>query len=203
MESLLETTARPELPSAPQRSNVTWFGGWEPVSDIDLPALLGDFVSVSTVSETVSSIIAAASNLDRELSRTLDTLIDSAREERFEDGMDSNFSVGLRVFFRDYSVEFARVLERRLRQGGISPRVLVELAYTLGQIRDDATVEWRLATLVDFLKSPTPSVKDAGAVGLAYLDDKRAVPYLREAMEREAVASFREDLRAVVEQLTA
>jgi hypothetical protein len=64
MESLLETTARPELPSAPQRSNVTWFGGWEPVSDIDLPALLGDFVSVSTVSETVSSIIAAASNLD-------------------------------------------------------------------------------------------------------------------------------------------
>jgi hypothetical protein len=117
--------------------------------------------------------------------------------------MDSNFSVGLRVLFREHPTDFARVLEQRLKLRDISPRVLVELAYTLGQIRDNATTEWRLATLVDFMNSPAPSVKDAGAVGLAYLDDKRAVPYLREAIEREPTASFREDLRAVMEQLTA
>jgi len=161
-----------------------------------------DHVSATTVSETVAAV-TTTNVRERFLARQLEMLIRMARDERFEDGMDSNFSVGLRVLFRDHSIAFAHALDDRFKRAGIRPRVLAELAYTLGRIRDDATSDWRLAVLVDFLNSSTPSVRDAGAVGLAYLDDKRAVKYLREAIGREPVGSFREDLCAVLEQVAA
>jgi len=158
--------------------------------------------AVGTVSETISAV-TTTQVLDRAIAQNIESLLTIARDEHFEDGMNSNLSVGLQVLFRNFSAEFARVLGERLTKGGISARILAEMFYALGQIEDDNTKDWRMATLVDFLKSPSPVVRDAAAVGLAYLDDKRAAPYLREAMDRESSETLKEDIRAVVEQLTA
>lgn len=163
----------------------------EPLVDVEV---------ANTASERIPEV-TSTSLLNRALARQLSVLLEVAIEERFEDGMDSNLSVGLRVLFRDYTVDFLPVLEERLKKHDISSRTLAEIFYTLGQIGGEETKDWRLATLVDFLRSPSPSVRDAAAVGLAYLDDKRATPYLREAIERETSATLREDLRAVMEQL--
>lgn len=157
---------------------------------------------IATTSLLISEL-AAPDVQRRILSRTLDALLESAKEERFEDGMNSNLSVGLRVLLRKYSTDFIRVLEDRLKGPKISSRILTEVLHTLGDIEDATTKGWRLATLVRFLASPSSIVRDAAATGLAYLDDKTAIPYLREAIARESSVAFREDLRAIVEQLSA
>lgn len=136
----------------------------------------------------------------RAITRTLDALVERARDENFEDGMDSNLSIGIRVLFRNYGESFAGVLDERLKQSDISARILTEILHTLGNIEDDATRDWRFARLVDFLRSPLTLARDAAAVGLSYLDDKGAVPYLHEAIRRETNEAFREDLRAIVDQ---
>lgn len=151
---------------------------------------------------TNSPVISALTDIQsRVIARTLDALIENAKDEHFEDGMYSNLGMGLRVMFRRYSETASEILEERLNKSDIRPRILAEVLHTLGNLEDDATKDRRLATLVGFLKSSSPLIRDAAAVGLSYLDDKRAVPYLSEATERESNEVFREDLRAIIEQL--
>lgn len=186
----------------PQDSLPDRAGTPEPLADVEPAAEPSVDLGAATVSE-MTSRLTTTGVLHRALERSLAALLEGARDERFQDGMDSNLGVGLRVLFRNYATDFVPVLDEQLERRDISARILAEVFYTLGQINDETTKGWRFATLVRFLKSPSPNVRDAAATGLAYLDDKSAVPYLREAIERESSESFREDLRAVVEQLSA
>lgn len=164
-------------------------------------ATIGPLADYEATTDSPAIIELTSAAIERRaMARTFDALIEGARDEHFEDGMDSNLSIGIRVLFRNYGESFAGVLDKRLKQSGISVRILTEILHTLGNIEDDATTDWRFATLVDFLRSPLPLTRDAAAVGLSYLDDKRAVPYLHEAIRREANEGFREDLRAIVDQ---
>ncbi len=152
-------------------------------------------VSPAVVERTISDLHARA------ITRTLNVLVEGARDEYFEDGVESNLSAGLRILFRNYAESFARILDERLKKSDIGPWILTAVLHTIGNIDDDATRDWRLATLVGHLKAPSPLIRDAAAVGLSYLDDKRAIPYLREAIARETNKDFQEDLSSVVEQL--
>lgn len=160
---------------------------------------LVDIEAATTASDVTFEVTTSAT--DRAITRALSSLLAVAREERFEDGVDSNLSVGLRVLFRNHSTEFVRVLEDQLDKRAPSVRILTEVLHTLGDIEDYATRDWRFATLVRFLRSSSPLIRDAAAIGLSYLDDKRAAPFLRAAIERESSKEFREDLRAITEQL--
>ena len=160
---------------------------------------------VSSGSGTDSTVIAELTSIGMEsrvARRTLDALIEGGKEERFEDGMDSNLSLGLRVLFDHYGTHFANILETRLSDPNIPARVLAEILHTVGSIDHGATGDQRLATLIRFLKAQSPLVRDAAAVGLSYLHDKRAISYLREAIEREPNNGLREDLRAIVEEMS-
>lgn len=148
--------------------------------------------------------LATTGAIRNAIARRFQALIDASRDERFEDGMDSNLSVGMRVLFRNHGQDFAHVLEEQLKKDRmLSQRVLVAILHALGSIEDSATKDWRFATLVSFLHAKAPNVRDAAAVGLAYLDDRRAIPYIEQAIERETSKTFQEDLRAVVEQLAS
>lgn len=153
--------------------------------------------SASTVAteQTTASIYARA------LVRTLSVLIESSQDERFEDGIDSNLSAGIRVLFQNYAGDFARVLDEQLKMHSVGPRILTEILHTLGSIEDSETKDWRFSTLVGYLRSPSVLARDAAAVALSYLDDVRAEPFLLAAIERESNVELREDLRSVVEQL--
>lgn len=160
------------------------------------------WASGSPDTATGSRVVSELTDIQtRVFVRTLDALIENAKDEHFEDGMYSNLGMGIRVMFRSYAETATGILEERLKKPDIRPRILGEVLHTLGSLEDDATRDWRFATLVGFLKASSPLVRDAAAVGLSYLDDRRAVPYLREAIDRESNEAFREDLRAVVEQL--
>jgi HEAT repeat protein len=44
-------------------------------------------------------------------------------------------------------------------------------------------------------------VRDGAALGLAFLDDPHAIPYLKRAIENEKYSELREDMQMVLAQL--
>lgn len=157
----------------------------------------------ATSNSAVVEELTTSGVVTRAISRALDALLERSLGEHFEDGIDSDLSVGIRLLVRNYGDEFPKVFDSRMKEREISSKIIAEILHTLGSIVDSVTKDWRFATLVESLKSRSPSVRDAAAVGLAYLDDIRAAPFLHEAIERETSQSFKDDLRSILEQLGA
>lgn len=146
---------------------------------------------------------------ETELSTALRSLFASARDEMFEDGMESGF---------------ARELQRLIRQGGnqvtaelyylvthekvdstssppVNPAVAAEALRWLGLMHDPATYSYRLALLQRSLNSSAACVRDGELLGLSFMKDRKAIPHLGEAMAREKIPQLRRYMERVLSKL--
>lgn len=133
----------------------------------------------------------------------LDSLLETALEEVFEDGMDSRFSRDLLRFFDLYNLEGMRLLSSRAAAESISPRALGEVLRILGRSEVRATQRERFWLLARCLFHSSPVVRDAAGLGLASLGDKNAIPYIHKAIEREPILELKRDLDLVIADLEA
>jgi HEAT repeat protein len=126
---------------------------------------------------------------------------DKAKEQVFEDGMESDFSKELVSFIKNYSNIAVRMLTDLILNEEVNAEVASEALRWLGQIEDPKTYSHRLWLLEQSLYCSSARVRDGAALGLAFLDDPHAIPDLREAIQREPYPELREDLEQVLEQL--
>jgi len=124
-----------------------------------------------------------------------------AREENFEDGHDSEFSRGLRMFLDVFGRYGLDVLEQYCLEESANTGVLEETFRQLGLIVDGPTLNRRFDLFVKGLNHPAASIRDSAAIGLAYLGDKRAPSLLRKAISREASNELREAFQQMLEEL--
>src|SRR5688572_9690695 len=101
---------------------------------------------------------------------------EAAKEEQFEDGMESRFSTHLCSLIQQYRVDALQAIEHLIRVQHISVAVLEETMRELGQIDDPATYDGRIRLLKDGLQHTSPRVRDGASLGLASLDDPQAIP---------------------------
>jgi HEAT repeats len=118
----------------------------------------------------------------------------------FEDGVSNAFSEGIDYIVKVFGIEGVEALEVSLVSTD-NVSCVAEALRTLGLIDDAKTAERRLRTLVKLLKHSSAIVRDAAAIGLAYLDDHRAIPAINEAIETEPLSFLRRDMEAIREQL--
>jgi hypothetical protein len=71
----------------------------------------------------------------------------------------------------------------------------------LGDSDIELSKDERLAILLLCLDLPFPMIRDAVGIGLASLDDHRAIPHLEKQIELEPIKELKEDLLSVVNQL--
>lgn len=131
----------------------------------------------------------------------LDRLYSDARDEVFEVGRTSQFSKGLQQMCTYAPVAVMQSLRVRLADDRISAEVLAE---TLRWAADQEVIAIRdsvMAFLSMGLGHPSSLVRDAAALGLAYLDEDAAITPLRHALEREDIPELREDLEALIHSL--
>jgi hypothetical protein len=83
----------------------------------------------------------------------------------------------------------------------IDEEVASEALRWLGRMEDTKSYSKRLWLLERGLASPSPIIRDGAALGLASLDDRHAIPYLRLAVEREELDELRFNLGQVLDQL--
>lgn len=136
-----------------------------------------------------------------ELRQQIGALFRQWQELRFEDGMENDLSRTLWRLLMTHSTLLVEALAAVIVTERVSPRVAAEALRHLGRFAHPPSHKDRLWLLERGLRSASPVSRDGASLGLAHLGDPSAIPYLQAAIEREPIASLRDDLRQVLDAL--
>ncbi len=194
-------------PSTDAGSATEW--AYEPLAAafFHAPTSVGRFKPRETEAATLDYYYTGLENSTSQLMDPSDleekaiALLISAKEQIFEDGMESDFSRGLVDFIRSYGRAAMEVLIRLLLSDWLNCEVTSEALRIVGRIRHPATYRDRLWLLERGLYSSSARIRDGAALGLAYLDDPIAITPLKSAIERESTPELSQDMQQVLAQL--
>jgi hypothetical protein len=128
-------------------------------------------------------------------------LFQSAKEDIFEDGIENNFLQGLTSLLNEYGDDAIAALSHHILHASPNEETVSEALRWLGRLSHPTSHDMRLMLLEGCLSENSARVRDAASVGLATLNDPHAIPYLKQAIEREEYAELREDMEQVLDQL--
>lgn len=160
------------------------------IEDLDQP-----FTGESSTIKKSSSSIKTTTSIDR--------LLATAKEETFEDGIETQFSRKLLEFIFTYGKEVVDQIADIISSGRVNSDVGAETLRWLGRIKDPATYYQRRWLLENSLFSKNPKIRDGACIGIASMDDSHSINYLRTAIERERILPLREDMELVLRDLEA
>lgn len=124
------------------------------------------------------------------------------KEERFEDGMESNFSRTLLSLLNKYGSNFVHSLMPLLVTKRVNAEVAGEALRWLGASKHSSSHSsrrWLLEHLL--LNSSSPHVRDGAILGLSFMHDASAIPSLKSAIEKEPYQELKRDIGQVLSQL--
>lgn len=125
----------------------------------------------------------------------------TAKGEFFEDGMESTFSKQLNSFVKRYGNDVLEAITCLIVYERVAPEVGGEALRWLGRIDHAESYEYRRWLLERSLSLSSTRVRDGATLGLASMDDKHAIPYLKRAIEAEQCSELKADMESVLEQL--
>lgn len=125
----------------------------------------------------------------------------AAKEEVFEDGMDSVFSRQLVDFMESHGRLAIDILSDLLLLEQVNAEVAGEALRHVGYLEHSPTRLVRRRLLEHCLFGSSARVRDGAILGIAAMDDPKSIPYVEQAVERESIAELQEDMQAVLEQL--
>jgi|GEM_PF-5995735 len=128
-------------------------------------------------------------------------LFEAAKEEIFEDGMESNLTRGLSTLVEQDGAEAIIVLIRLIEIENRNDEIAAETLRWAGRLDHPSSYEPRLSLLEGSLGDDSARVRDAASLALASMDDEHALPALRAAIAREKYAELREDMQQILAQL--
>ncbi len=135
------------------------------------------------------------------LSSRIKSIFWAARGEVFEDGMDSAFSRELNSIIKEYGDDAIDVVTGLIVYQRVNLEVAGEALRWLGRIEDLESYNFRRWLLEHCLGLSSTRVKDGATLGLASMDDRHAIPYLKKAIQEEQCTELKADMEQVLEQL--
>ena len=140
-------------------------------------------------------------DIPAELDNLLSKILAAAREEIFEDGFVSQFSKGIQYLVEAYGDLAVQELAKQIIGGTVDAETASEALRWLGRTNHQASHQSRLWLLERSLFLPSLRIRDGAGLGLASLEDKSAIAYLKLAIQRERNESLRDDFQQVLSQL--
>ncbi len=137
------------------------------------------------------------------LTSKLAQLFDNAEDERFEDGMESEFSRNLNAIVAKHGEQALKALSGIIHSKSTCPETSGEALRWVGRVRDRRTFRYRFWLLTNGLRSASARVRDGALLGLAFMNSKMAIPHLIQAAEAETCADLRSDMLQLVDLLRA
>ena len=130
-------------------------------------------------------------------------LIYEARDQQFEDGMDSQFSMGLRSVVMSYGSTTVGVIAKHWHtMAKMYPKEFSEILVQFGRMDHGPTRAARRSLIESALQHPDAGLRDAAALGLDALGDPASEQVLRKAIRSESVPAIREMLNATLQDLS-
>jgi hypothetical protein len=136
-----------------------------------------------------------------EIEEKLDRLFRAAKDQIFEDGMESDFSKELILLVKKYGYFALGIITRLIVAEQVNAEVASEALRWIGHMDDPSSDLERLRLLERSLYCQSPRVRDGATLGLASMDDAHAVSHLKRAIARESYEELRKDFRQVLVQL--
>jgi hypothetical protein len=131
----------------------------------------------------------------------LEAIFWAAKGEYFEDGIESEFTRQLNYIVKKYGNEAMEAITCLIVYEKVNPEVAGEALRWLGRIEHPESYEYRRWLLERSLSLNSTRVRDGAILGLSSMDDQHAIPYLKQAIEREQCAELKVDMEQVLEQL--
>lgn len=128
-------------------------------------------------------------------------LFNRARYEAFEAGFDTDFSNELQASILKYSDQAIEIIAHLILHGIAGPEPASEALSCIGAINHSPTYNYRRWLLERCLSSGLARVRDGALIGLSFLDDPHAIPFLEEAIVREQRVGLRKDMQKLLRQL--
>ena len=139
--------------------------------------------------------------IPRRVEEQLDWLCAAADEESFEAGVESRLSESLEQLSIYDPIPVIRALTAMLRDNLANPEILSEILQWASRQEARAIRADVIDLLSMGLYHRSSLVRDSAALGLACLDEITAIPYVRQAVERERVPELRRDMESLLRSL--
>jgi hypothetical protein len=150
--------------------------------------------SIPSQSSTIEEDTASTENQIR-------SLFEFAKDEFFEDGMETAFSKNLETIILKHGISSIVALSKIVFDKQSNEEIVSEALRLLGRIQDQNTYNIRLWLLEQNLKSNSARIRDGALLGLASLDDPHSIPSMKKAIQAETYLELREDMQQVLKQL--
>jgi hypothetical protein len=135
------------------------------------------------------------------LAQELDALFRNAKSEIFESARESNFAHQLHELLLQYGRPVIAVLSESSFDSRVDAETMSETLRVIGRAHDVGNLVSRFRLLIQGLNSPSPIIRDSAALALSDLGEPGAIPYLKEAAEREEYVSLHKDYLQIAEDL--
>jgi len=171
------------------------------VSEYFYLRLSSSLPKTNKLTEWVSASTLLGRDQENLLRNSIESLFTSYSHEDFEDGMENEFVDELRAYILRYGTKTIDAIAKIIAGNTEKPQIIFEALRWLGQIKHPESYQARLFLLENSLRNPSRWVRDGAALGLAAFKDVHAIPYLRNAIEREQIHDLREDMEDVLKRL--
>jgi hypothetical protein len=175
-----------------------------PDTDHPIDARYFDWISSAerlTLEELLSTRRDEVASNENSIKQQFVTLTELAKDEIFEDGVESNFVKGLSRLVKAAGVEGLAALLALVEGENQNEEVTAEVLLWLGRLNDPSTHQERLNLLERSLERRSPRIRDAAATALASMDDPKSAFALQQAIEREQNSDLRDDMCQVLAEL--
>ncbi len=135
------------------------------------------------------------------IDQEIEGLFQAAKEEAFEDGVETYFSRRLVSLVKKYGDSAMELVSYLIDYEKVNPEVAAEALRWLGSMDHPATYQYRLWLAERSLRCSSSRVRDGAILALAYLDDPHAISPLKQAIERENIEELREDMSQILASL--
>lgn len=159
---------------------------------------------VPTTPDTLNSSSASARpevGFAQSLRRDILALFGQATHEDFELGTKSDFIHSLDAVVARQGTIAVEAIANIILTGQARPHVAAQALVWLGDLEHKASYGLRFRLLLICLQSASRWIRDGAGLGLDSMEDRRAIPALRDAITREGVQELRKDLEAVLHRL--
>lgn len=163
--------------------------------------VVGTILNITDTHDMVADSAFMQKELIRYVENTIAHLFETAKEQNFEVGMESDFSRELVFLVKSYGMLAMNEICYLITHERINSNVASEAIRWLAHMDDPLTYSWRLWLLEKSLESNSPIVRDSAVLGLISLCDADAIQYIEKAIERETIDELRYDLQGALQEL--
>ncbi len=138
---------------------------------------------------------------EEEIESKVFALFEAADAEVFEDGIENRFSQDLISLITSLGNAAVKSVADIIISGHANPEVASEALRWIGRLDNPQSSSNRLWLLESCLNCDSAKTRDGAILGLASMDDPKAIPYIKNAMERETLSELKKDMQQVIDQL--